>query len=249
MGTNFPSPEVEFEKPLLNTAGSLGFIPDSRASIHFERFGAFVTNPISTRARKPANPPRLLDFPGGILLHTGHPNPGVSGAIKAFASSWARSPVPVIIHLLTGKPEDVRKAILRFEELENVLAVELGFEVDSSPVLVGNTVKLAIGELPVIAQIPLSRLDLVESAIESGASAISLGPPRGTLPIPTGKYVSGRLYGPSIFPLALEAVRQLKQMKIKVIGAGGVEREAQVEDMLAVGAFAVQMDIGLWKAN
>jgi dihydroorotate dehydrogenase (NAD+) catalytic subunit len=243
------APGLEFERPLINAAGSLGFTPDVHGPTQIDKFGAFVTNPISTRTRKPANPPRLLEFPGGILLHTGHPNPGVSGAIKTYASSWVRSPLPVVIHLLTGKPEDVRKAILRFEELENVMAVELGFEPDSSAELVGSTVKSALGELPILAQTPLSRLDLAETAMRSGASALSLGPPRGSLPTPAGILVSGRLYGPSIFPLALEAVRQLKQMDIKVIGSGGVEREDQAEAMLAAGAIAVQMDVGLWKGN
>jgi dihydroorotate dehydrogenase (NAD+) catalytic subunit len=233
----------------MNAAGSLGFAPDVHGPIPFDKFGAFVTNPISTRARKTANPPRLLEFPGGVLLHTGHPNPGVSGAIKAHKNSWARSPVPVIIHLLTGKPEDVRKALLRFEELENVMAVELGFEADSSANLVGNTVESALGELPIIAQIPLTRLDLAEPAVGSGASAVSLGPPRGALPTANGETVSGRLYGPSIFPLALEAVRQLRQMQIKVIGAGGVEREDQANVMLAAGAIAIQMDVGFWKGD
>jgi dihydroorotate dehydrogenase (NAD+) catalytic subunit len=171
----------------------------------------------------------------------------VNGAIKAYAKSWARSPVPVIIHLLTGKPEDVRKALLRFEELENVMAVELGFEADSSADLIGNTVESALGELPIIAQIPLSRLDLAEPAVGSGASAISLGPPRGALPTVNGETVSGRIYGPSIFPLALEAVLQIMQMGTRVIGAGGVEREDQANAMLAAGAIAVQMDVGLWE--
>lgn len=231
----------------MNAAGSLGFTPDVHGPIHIDKFGAFVTNPISARARKTVNPPSLLEFPGGILVHTGHPNPGVNGAIKAYAKNWARSPLPVIVHLLSGKPEDVRKAVQRFEELENVMAVELGFETDSSIDLVGSTVKSALGELPIVAQIPLSRLDLAEPAIRSGASAISLGPPRGALPSGAGKTVSGRLYGPAIFPLALEAVQQLRQMQINVIGAGGVEREDQAVVMLDAGAIAIQMDVGLWK--
>jgi dihydroorotate dehydrogenase (NAD+) catalytic subunit len=128
-----------------------------------------------------------------------------------------------------------------------VMAIEIGFEADSSADLVGNIVKSALGELPIIAQIPLSRLDLAEPAMGAGASAISLGSPRGALPTEDGKIVSGRLYGPAIFPLALEAVQQLKQMGFPVIGAGGVESELQANYMLEAGAIAVQMDVRLWK--
>ncbi|MCL5428396.1 MAG: hypothetical protein M1347_01155 [Chloroflexi bacterium] len=248
MSTTFPAPDLEFVRPRMNASGSLGFAPDPRGPVSFEKFGAFVTNPISARARRVANPPSLLAFPGGVLLHTGHPNPGVGEAIKRYAAAWARSSTPIIVHVLPGKPEELRKAILRFEELENVMAVELGFEADSSTYLVANLVQSAMGELPVIAQLPLSRaLDLAEAAMDVGASAISLGPPRGALIGSAGKPVSGRLYGPSIFPQALEAVRRLSEAGYPVIGAGGVEAEAQVEAMLGVGATAVQVDVGLWK--
>lgn len=250
MSTDFPAPSLEFAHPLMNAAGSLGFVPDPRGPVSLEKFGAFVTNPISTRARRVANPPSLLPFTGGVLLHTGHPNPGVSSATKQYAAAWARSPVPITVHLLSGKPEEMRKAVLRFEELENTLAIEIGFEADSSVNQVVELIHAAMGELPVIAQLPLPRaLELAEDAMEAGASAISLGPPRGALPGYDGKLTSGRLYGPAIFPQALEAVRQLSDAGYPVIGAGGVEGEAQVEAMLRTGAMAVQMDVGLWKAN
>ncbi len=234
----------------MNAAGSLGFAPDLYGPTSFEQFGAFVTNPISTRARRVANPPSLYTFPGGILLHSGHPNPGISGAIKTYASSWARAPLPIVIHLLSGKPEEIRKAILRIEELENIIAIEISFETDSATDLVKKVIRAVLGELPVIAQLPLPRaLDLAEAAIEAGAAAVSLGPPRGALPGADGKLVSGRLYGPAIFPQALETVRQLSGMGYSVIGAGGVENEKQANSMLAAGAIAAQVDVGIWKTG
>lgn len=233
---------------MMNAAGSLGFAPDPRGPVSLEKFGAFVTNPISTRARRAAGSPKLSPFPGGILLHTGYPNPGVAGAIKDNAAAWARSQAPIIIHLLSGKPEELRKAVLRFEELENVMAVEIGFQEDSSGHMVAGLVQAASGELPVIAQLPLSRaLELALGTLDAGASAISLGPPRGALPDSDGRLISGRLYGPSLFPQALEAVRQISRAGYPVIGAGGVESETRAEAMLAAGAIAVQLDISLWK--
>lgn len=244
----YPAPSLEFAKPLMNAAGSLGFSPDSRGVISMGKFGAFVTNPISTRARKAANPPSLVPFPGGILMHTGHPNPGISNAVKTFSASWARAPVPIIVHLLSTKTEQLRKAIYRLEELENIMAIEIGFEADSSTDLVFELVKSSVGELPIIVQLPLARaFELASAAIEAGASAISLGPPRGSLLSRDGKLVSGRIYGPAIFPQALEMVRLIREMDIPIIGAGGVESEAQANGMLAAGAMAVQMDVGLWK--
>jgi dihydroorotate dehydrogenase (NAD+) catalytic subunit len=231
----------------MNAAGSLGFAPDPRGQVEFTKFGAFVTNPISTRLRNAANPPNAVRFAGGVLLHTGFPNPGLSRAIKQYAAAWKRSSIPIIVHLLSGKPEDTRKSVIRLEELENVIAVELGFEAQSSADMVGKLVRAATGELPVIAQIPLTRAaELAEVAMEMGASAISLAPPRGSL-MAGGKLVSGRLYGPAILPHALEAVKQVSQAGYPVIGAGGVQGDQDDEAMMAAGAMAVQVDIGLWK--
>lgn len=248
MLTTFPTPRLEFAKPLINAAGSLGFTPDSYGPISTETLGAFVTNPISSRARQAANLPCLKRFPGGVLLHTGHPNPGLSRTIKTYSASWARALVPIIVHLLSTKADELRKAVLRLEELENVVAIEIGFVADSSIELVSELIKSGAGELSIIAQLPLTRaLDLSSAAMEAGASVISLGPPRGSLVGPNGKLVSGRMYGPAIFPLALETVRQISEMDIPIIGAGGVGSEEQANSMLAAGAMAVQMDVGLWK--
>lgn len=239
---------LDLRFPWMNAAGSLGFAPDTREPATLESFGAFVTNPISPRARRANRPPRLLTFPGGVLLHTGHPNPGLTAAIKRYAASWARAPLPIIVHLLSSKPEELKKAVLRIENLENMLAIEIGIEADASFDLIEDLIHAAQGELPLIVQVPLHRaLGLAEEVAATGSASISLGAVRGALPGPDGKLLSGRLYGPVLFPQALETVRELSKAKLAVIAAGGISSRAQGEAMLAAGAVAVQMDVGLWK--
>jgi dihydroorotate dehydrogenase (NAD+) catalytic subunit len=130
------------------------------------------------------------------------------------------------------------------------MAVELGIEADSATELISDLVHASKGELPLIVQVPFTRsFEVTEIATKAGASAISLGAPRGAIQAKDGKLVSGRLYGPAIFPQALEMVRQLSKAGYKVIGAGGVERAANAETMLSAGAIAVQMDVSLWRAD
>jgi dihydroorotate dehydrogenase (NAD+) catalytic subunit len=110
-----------------------------------------------------------------------------------------------------------------------------------------------VGELPLIVNFPLGAA--VESWVDKlaslGASALSLGAPRGLLPAPRlpgagVKLVAGRLYGPAILPLALSAVRSLRRQALPVIAGGGVYRKADGEALLAAGAVAVQLDSVLW---
>jgi len=241
---------LELRKPLMNAAGSLGFIPDVRSPVDWEPFGAFVTNPISRKPRQPSRGQRVSPFSGGMLLHTGHPNPGFSAAVRRFAGRWQRAPLPVIVHLLGDSPENMPSMIVRMEEIENVMAVEIGLPdaVDASEAV--EIIQASVGELPVIARLPPARAEeLGTSVLGAGAIAVSLGPPRGAFPDLQGKLVYGRQYGPAIFPQALRVVSELAKMGVQVIGGGGVYRPEQAKAMLAAGAVGVQLDTVLWSGD
>jgi dihydroorotate dehydrogenase (NAD+) catalytic subunit len=239
--------DLYFNKPLMNAAGSLGFSPDARQEISLKPFGAFVTNPISLRPRRPTAEPALVEFPGGFLLHTGLPNPGMSGVIRMHAARWDRSSIPIIVNLMADRPEETKQMVRSLENLENVMAVELGF----APLLANDIIllnlEMCLGELPLIFSLPIEQvLSLGPRLIDEGAVAISIVTPRGALPSKEGKLITGRLYGQSLFPRALETVYSAAKIGLPIIGCGGVWNEKDVADMLSAGAMAVQTDAALW---
>ncbi len=239
--------DLYFSKPLMNAAGSLGFAPDSRADIQLDSFGAFVTNPISLRRRLPAARPNLIEFPGGFLLHTGLPNSGFSSVVKKHSARWDRSDIPIIVHLMADRPEETRQMVRSLENIENVMAVELGFAPLLSNEIILSNLEMCAGELPLIVSLPAEQiLSLGPKLIQKGADAISMSTPRGTLMNEKNELVTGRLYGQSLFPRALELVRSAKIMGLPIIGAGGVWTDKDAADMLSAGARAVQMDARLW---
>jgi dihydroorotate dehydrogenase len=261
--------DLTFSSPYMNAAGTLGFAPDFRAPVPWEAFGAFVTNPLSLRPRLPTASPTLVEYPGGFLLHTGLPNPGLKAALKKYARRWADSRLPVIVHLMADRPEESMRMVLSLEGRENIAAVELGF----APLLTDDilllTVEMCQGELPLIVSLPVEQvLSLGPRVVQEGAAAISLAAPRGMLPVanysplphggaPGGDnkgpgvrgQVIGRLSGPALFPQALLTVRDAVQANIPVIGAGGVGSKQNADAMLAAGAMAVQVDASLWKGD
>lgn len=253
--------DLFFSSPVMNAAGSLGFAPDPHGPVRLERLGAFVTNPLSYRARSPARPPQVIPFPGGVLVHTGFPNPGLPAAIRGHARHWARAPLPVIVHLLapgSDRPAIAELAAMlhRLEPLENIMGVEIGLPPESRSSQALALLEGIAGELPVILRLsPQQALELVrsyqapgEALLGAGASAISLGEPRGALPGREGCLVRGRLYGPANLAEALGAVQVLSaQTAIPVIGGGGVYGPEDVRAMLAAGAVAVQIDTALWR--
>ena len=244
-----PKRDLTFRKPIMNAAGSLGFAPDFRVleEIGFlESFGAFVTNPISLRPRVAASQPALIEFPGGFLLHTGLPNPGFESVAKKYSRRWNDSPLPIIVNLMADRPEETQQMVRRLEEVENVMAVELGF----APLLANDIIFLAqemcSGELPLIFSLPSEQvLTLGPKLIQGGAAAISLSAKRGAL-MQGSSLITGRIFGPSLFPQSLEVVHSAAKIGLPIIGAGGIYSKEESDAMISVGALATQMDASLW---
>jgi len=237
--------DLYFSKPLMNAAGSLGFAPDTRAGISLDAFGAFVTNPFSLRPRRPTAQPAVIEHPGGFILHTGLPNPGLRSGIKKYAPKWNKSSLPIIVNLMADRPEETQQMVRMLEDIENVIAVELGFAPLLADDIILLTLELCLGELPLIFSLPFEQvLSLGPRLIQEGAQAISISAPRGA--VMTDHLVTGRLLGPSLFPQALDTVNNAVKVGIPIIGSGGVWTKENADAMLSVGAMAVQVDAALW---
>jgi len=239
--------DLYFSKPLINAAGSLGFAPDTRSGIPLDSFGAFVTNPISLRPRLPTAHPAVVEFPGGFLMHTGLPNLGFNGTLKKFAAKWNRSDLPIIVHLMADRPEETQRMVRELENVENVMAVQLGFAPLLADDIILMNLEMCLGEVPLIFALPHEQvLTLGRQLMDGGASAISIASPRGAVYDKAGNLVTGRMYGQSLFPRSLDIVRSAVMSGLQVIGSGGVWTGADVESMLKAGAIAVETDAQLW---
>lgn len=241
--------DLYFSKPIINAAGTLGFNPDLRVHADlggFTGFGAFVTNPVSPRPRTPAAQPALIEYPGGFLLHSGLPNPGIHAALKKYAARWDRASLPVIVHLMADHAEETQHMVRSLESCENVMAAELGFGPQLTEDMLLMNLEMCAGELPLIFSLPPEQvLSLGPRLMRGGAAAISMAAPRGAV-MRGGKLIHGRIYGPSLLPKSLEIVHSAARAGLPIIGSGGVWTPSAAEEMLAAGALAAAMDAGQW---
>ncbi len=239
--------DLPFSKPVLNAAGSLGFNPELRR-LDLEGLGGFITNPVSLSPRSPASGTRMIRFAGGLLLHTGYPNPGLHKVLNRFKASWARSEIPIVVHLLAENPDDVYSMVRTLEETEGVDALEIGFPIGADGEFTRMVLQAAIGELPLMARVGLEDIPLlIDEVVDGGASALSMGPPRGRIPDREGNIVSGRLAGAAIFPQALEVLDLVRSSGIPIFFSGGIQDHRQIKLVLASGAEGVQIDLPLWR--
>jgi dihydroorotate dehydrogenase (NAD+) catalytic subunit len=238
------------ERPYVNASGTLGFFPDRHALDVLAQLGAFITNPISRRPRLPAGNRCQLPFTGGFLLHTGHPNPGLSQAIKRFSRRWAFAELPIIIHLLVESPEELTTMVRKIEGLENILSIELGLPPGVDADLLFALMKAGAGELPLIPCISPEQIPLLLDALTTlKLAAVHLVEPRGTLPAQAGELVTGRLFGPAIFPVMLSSARLLVEAGLQVFANGGVRARWQADTLFGVGVAAVGLGSVLWKVD
>jgi dihydroorotate dehydrogenase (NAD+) catalytic subunit len=240
--------DLYLDSPWMNAAGMLGFAPPARWPVP-ETMGAFITNPISLGPRTPAAERNLLAYPGGALLHSGLPNPGLSRVLRKYGERWKQSSLPIWAHLIGSNPDEIRQMVERLEGREGVMAIELGLPPDARGDAALAFVEAAFGELPLVVQLPLTSAGeaWLKELPALGVSAISLGAPRGVLPNDTGRPISGRLYGPGLFPLLMAALHSTRRLGVPVIAGSGIYRRQDAQAVRDAGAWAVQLDTILWR--
>lgn len=263
--------DLELTSPWLNAAGMLGFAPGTEDWPLDELQGGFVTNPISAVQRTPAESRAVLTYPGGALLHSGLPNPGLRAVLRKYGERWARSRLPIWVHLLADGPDDVHRMALVLEETEGVTALEIGIPPGAPAELALGMLAAAVGELAVIASLPLTAAGepWLKELPGLGIRGVCLSAPRGALfsrsgssakvgdhPIqgpdvppvhgPEARPVKGRLVGPGLFPQALAALQTLLPLGLPVIAGSGVSSIEAGRELLSAGAAAVQLDTVLW---
>ncbi len=226
----------------------LGFYPPAHWPLP-ETQGIFVTNPLSRRPRTPAAERCALPYPGGLLLHSGLPNPGFHAVLRKYSGHWARAPMPIWVHLIPTNPAEANEMVRELENTEGVRAVEVSVDANEDGSAALDILAAARGELPLVVSLPLSVLNQawVKQIASLGAAGLTLSAPRGMLPLPGGKLTGGRLYGPALFPQVLASLSTLRKLNLPVIAGAGIFQRKDAQALLALGAAAVQVDTALWR--
>lgn len=246
---------IQLSNPVMLASGMMGFEPSTyRNLIKLEKFGAMITTPISWKQRGTARGTRIVERPAGFLFHTGLPNPGMRKSIRNYKEGWAKSPIPIIVHLIDHHEDDLYSCAQQLEGLENITGIELGLREDIDPDHMARLIDAvhSATQLPLLVKLPLYNASwLAPIAEEVGADALVLAsPPRGTdRDVATGQFVGGRMYGTYLKPLTLRELGQIApHINIPLIACGGIHSADDARDFIDAGATAVQIDTLLWVA-
>ena len=251
------------DNPVMIASGVLGYGTEYSELIDIQRLGAIICKGTTLMPRKGNPQPRMVETTCGLLNSVGLENIGVDALIEDKAPIWAGWRVPVIVNVAGETFDDYIQVVSKLEGIPGVSGIELniscpnisggGMEFGVNPELAAeltSAVKTATS-LPLMVKLSPNVTDIREIALaveRAGADAISLiNTVRGmAIDInerrPCLGNIIGGLSGPAIKPIALYMVHETaKNVRIPVIGCGGISCAEDALEFIMAGASAVQI--------
>jgi len=251
------------DNPVMTAAGTFGYGTEYSELVDIQRLGAIICKGTTLMPRKGNPQPRMVETTCGLLNSVGLENIGIDALIEDKAPIWAGWRVPVIVNVAGETFDDYIQVVSKLEGIPGVSGIELNIscpnisggrmEFGVTPELAAeltSAVKAATS-LPLMVKLSPNVTDIREIALAvegAGADAISLiNTVRGVaIDInerrPCLGNIIGGLSGPAIKPIALYMVHETaKNVRIPVIGCGGISCAEDALEFIMAGASAVQI--------
>jgi dihydroorotate dehydrogenase (NAD+) catalytic subunit len=252
---------LRLKGPVLVASGTFGYGFDA-PQVDRSILGAIVTKGTTLRPREGNAPNRIAETPSGMLNAIGLQNPGVDHVARVYAPVWASWEVPVIVNVAGDSVDEYVAVARRLNDVPGIAGLELNiscpnvanglqFGVDPGPAAELTHAVRAVTRLPLVVKLTPNVTDIVAVARaveDAGADALSAVNTYLGVAIdvrrrrPMLSRGSGGLSGAAIKPLALHAVWQVAtEVRIPVIGVGGIMTPNDALEFLLAGAAAVQL--------
>ena len=257
-----------FQNPIVLAAGTAGFGIELDGVLDLERVGGLVTKAVSREPRGGNPPPRVAEFPGGMLNSVGLANPGVARVRDEYLP-WLASRLrraQVLVNVVGFTAEEYGDVVGELDGAPGITAFELnlscpntragGIEFGADRECVHRIIAQCRGRtrLPLIAKLSPVLPDIAGMALvarDAGIDAISaVNTMPGLLFSDTGSSRlgngSGGVSGPGLLPIGVLAVARIVERigPTPVIGVGGIRSAADVRQYLKVGASLVGIGTG-----
>jgi dihydroorotate dehydrogenase (NAD+) catalytic subunit len=253
---------LHLKNPILVASGTFGYAREMEGVVDFAKLGGIIPKTVTRQARAGNPPPRTVETPCGMLNAIGLDNDGIEHFIDHHLPYLRSLPTAIIANIAGKNEQEFVDMAQRIGREAGLAALELnlscpnvagGVDFATDPAITRRVVAnvRAVCPLPVIAKLTPNVTDIVpiaRAAAEAGADAVSLVNTFIGMAIdwrrrrPILGNVTGGLSGPAIKPLALRFVWQVAcQVKIPVIGIGGIGSVNDVMEFLVAGASALQI--------
>jgi dihydroorotate dehydrogenase (NAD+) catalytic subunit len=254
---------LQLRNPLMSASGCFGYGVEYAEVVDLSTLGAVVVKGLFLTERDGHRPPRIVETPSGMLNAIGLQGIGVHRFIREVMPELRRRKAVVIVNICGTTVAEYADLARILSDVDGVAGLELNI---SCPNIreggmtfgcdLANTrgVVSAVRRattLPVIPKLTPNVTDVASfarAAEEAGADAVSLVNTFLAMAIdverrrPALSNVMGGLSGPAIRPIAVRMVYECaRQVRIPVIGIGGIASARDALEFLIAGATAVQV--------
>jgi dihydroorotate dehydrogenase (NAD+) catalytic subunit len=254
---------ARFQNPILLAAGTAGYGRELAGVMDLERLGGIVTKAVSLAPRVGNAPPRVAEYPGGMLNSVGLANPGLA-AVREGHLPWLvahAGRVRIIVNVVGFALDEYAAVVEGLEGVEGLTAYELnlscpntsagGIEFGADPESVRQIVARcrARTRRPLIAKLSPVLPDIgaiARVARDAGADGIAVvNTVPGSLTYEDGRprlgHGTGGASGPALLAIGVRAVHSVLERTggVPVIGVGGVTTAADARQYLRAGAALV----------
>lgn len=257
--------DIHLQNPVIAASGCFGFGYEMNQFYPVDILGSISIKGTTLNPRFGNQLPRVAECSSGMLNSVGLQNPGIDNVIaKRLPKLREVFHQPIIANISGFSIEEYVECCEKITQQPQIGFIELnvscpnvhggGIAFGTDKEVLGNLVKEVkkVSTIPLFVKLSPNVTDIVEmvkSVVDNGADGVVLiNTLLGMrLDIKTGQpilaNVTGGLSGPSIFPVALRMVYQVRKAfpDLPIFGCGGVSSAEDVIEMLMAGADAVEV--------
>jgi len=254
---------LELPNPIIAASGCFGYGLEYDQIVDLSTLGGVCVKGLFMTEREGHPPPRIVETPAGMINAIGLQGIGVHRFVKEKLPLLRERGARVFVNVCGTTVDEYVEVSRVLSQAEGVAALELniscpnikegGIQFGCSLVGTGAVVSAVrkATHLPVIPKLTPNVTDVASfarAAEDSGADAVSLVNTFLAMAIdvetrrPTITNVLGGLSGPAIRPIAVRMVWECaREVKIPVIGMGGITNARDTLEFMLAGATAVQI--------
>jgi dihydroorotate dehydrogenase (NAD+) catalytic subunit len=253
--------KMTLKNPVMTASGTFGYGEEYAEFVDLNRLGAVVVKGLSLLPKQGNPPPRVVETASGMLNAIGLQNIGIEKFIQEKLPFLKRFDTAVIVNFFGDSIAEYMGAAERLSSAEGIDGLEMNISCPNKqagwcifgtdPKVTGEVVTAVrkATHLPLIVKLSPNVTDIslmARVAEDAGADAVSLINTITGMAIdirtrrPKLANITGGLSGPAIKPVAVRMVYEVfRQVKIPVIGMGGIMTADDAIEFMIAGARAV----------
>lgn len=254
---------IELQNPVMTASGTFGYGEEFEKLIDLNMLGGICVKGTTMEERAGNKMPRIYETSGGMLNAIGFQNVGIDRFITEKYPYLRKLSAKTFVNMTANSVEEFGELSAKLDELTDIGGVEVniscpnikagGINMGTDPIMAAKVVDAVRKNTKHHVMVKLTPnvtdIKVIAKAVEdAGADSISLINTLVGMAVdvntrgPRISNIIAGLSGPAIKPVALRLTWEVaKNVKIPVIGMGGISSAEDALEFLIVGATAVQV--------